>query len=109
MVESSGIPVPGETALITAALLASRGHFNIAAVVAVAAAGAIVGDNIGYVFGRTGGRKLLFRWEFIAKHARKELPRVERYFERHGGKTVFFARFVAGLRVFGAWVAGMTR
>jgi membrane protein DedA with SNARE-associated domain len=109
MAESSGIPVPGETALITAGLLASRGHFNIAEVVAVAAVAAIVGDNIGYALGRTGGRKLLFKWDFIGRHAEKHLPTAERFFEKHGGKTVFFARFIAGLRVFGAWVAGMTR
>jgi membrane protein DedA with SNARE-associated domain len=108
MAESSGVPVPGETALITAALLASRGHFDIAAVIVVAAVAAIIGDNIGYLLGRVGGRRVLLRWGFVAKHAEKGLPKAERFFQRHGGKTVFFARFIAGLRVFGAWVAGMT-
>jgi membrane protein DedA with SNARE-associated domain len=109
MAESSGVPVPGETALITAALLASRGHFDIAAVIVVAAVAAIIGDNIGYLLGRVGGRRVLLRWGFVAKHAEKGLPKAERFFQRHGGKTVFFARFIAGLRVFGAWVAGMTK
>jgi membrane protein DedA with SNARE-associated domain len=109
MAESSGVPVPGETALIAAALLASRGHFSIAAVVAVAAVAAIVGDNIGYALARFGGRKLLFRWGFVRHHAEKHLPRAERFFDKHGGKTIFVARFVAGLRVFGAWIAGFTR
>jgi membrane protein DedA with SNARE-associated domain len=108
MLESSGVPLPGETALITAAVLAATGHFNIVLVIVLAASAAIVGDNIGYWLGRVGGRRLLMRWGPIARHAEKALPAGERFFKKHGGKTVFFARFVAVLRVFGAWIAGIT-
>jgi membrane protein DedA with SNARE-associated domain len=109
MMESSGVPLPGETVLVSAAVLASTGHFNIVAVIAIAATGAIIGDNIGYWLGRLGGRKLLMRWGPIARHAEKGLPAGERFFAKHGGKTVFFARFIALLRVFGAWIAGITK
>ena len=106
--ESAGIPLPGETALIIAAVLAQKGHFNIAAVIAVAAAGAIVGDNGGYWAARIGGRRLLQRWGRIARWSDKALPRAERFFERHGGKTVFIGRFIAFLRITAAWLAGLS-
>jgi membrane protein DedA with SNARE-associated domain len=107
--ESAGIPLPGETALVAAAVLASRGDLNIVAVVVVAATAAIVGDNIGYWAGRVGGRKLLQRWGPLERHASRVLPWSERFFKRHGGKTIFVARFVAVLRVTAAWVAGISR
>jgi membrane protein DedA with SNARE-associated domain len=109
--ESSGIPLPGETALIAAAILATPGqhHYNIVEVIAVAAAGAIVGDNVGYWLGRVGGRRLLARWRITARWAARALPPGERFFERHGGKTVFLARFIAFLRVTAAWLAGITQ
>jgi membrane protein DedA with SNARE-associated domain len=110
-VESSGVPLPGETALIAAALLSqpsSKHHFSIVAVIAVAALAAIVGDNIGYALGRYGGRRLLERWGPIARYADRTLPPAERYFARHGGKSVFFGRFIAVLRVTVAWLAGIT-
>ena len=109
-VESAGIPVPGETALIAAAILAtpSQGHYSIVSVIVVAAAGAIVGDNIGYWLGRKGGRALLERWEPIAKYTARVLPPSERFFEKHGAKTVFFGRFIAVLRVTSAWLAGIS-
>ena len=110
-VESSGVPLPGETALIAAALLSqpsSAHHFSIVAVIAVAAVAAIVGDNVGYVLGRYGGRRLLERWGPISRYADRTLPPAERYFARHGGKSVFFGRFIAVLRVTVAWLAGIT-
>jgi membrane protein DedA with SNARE-associated domain len=109
MLESFGIPLPGETALIAFGVLASQGHYSAASVIAVAAAAAIIGDNLGYwIIGRWLGRKLLkHRW-FI-RHADRFLPRAERIMERHGGKTVFFGRFVAILRFTAAWVAGLGR
>jgi membrane protein DedA with SNARE-associated domain len=109
-VESAGIPVPGETALIAAAILATPKyhHYSLAAVIVVAAAGAIVGDNVGYWLGRKGGRALLERWEPLARYARKALPPSERFFAKHGQKTVFFGRFIALLRVTSAWLAGIS-
>jgi membrane protein DedA with SNARE-associated domain len=108
-IESAGIPIPGETALITAAFLASQGHYGIVWVIVVAAAGAIVGDNIGYWIGREAGRRVLERWSFVSRYADRALPPAERFFERHGPKAVFIARFVAVLRVTAAWVAGISR
>ncbi len=106
--ESSGIPVPGETALIAAAVLASQGVMVLWEVLVVAALGAIIGDNIGYWIGRKGGRALLLRWRITRKTAQRLLPPGERFFRRHGPKTVFLARFIAGLRVVAAWIAGIT-
>ncbi len=108
--ESAGIPLPGETALVAAAILATpeHHHYNIAVVIAVAAAAAIMGDNIGYTIGRTGGRRVLERWGPVRRYAERALPPGERFFERHGGKTVFFARFIAVLRVTAAWLAGIS-
>lgn len=108
-IESAGIPIPGETALITAAFLASQGHYAIVWVIVVAAAGAIVGDNIGYWIGREAGRRVLERWSFVSRYADRVLPPAEKFFERHGPKAVFIARFVAVLRVTAAWVAGISR
>lgn len=108
--ESAGVPLPGETALIAAAILATPGqhHFSIVAVIAVAATAAIVGDNVGYAIGRTGGRRLLEQWGPVRRYAERVLPPGERFFARHGGKTVFLARFIAVLRVTAAWLAGIT-
>jgi membrane protein DedA with SNARE-associated domain len=107
--ESAGLPLPGETALIAAGVLASQGDLNIAAVIAVAAVAAIVGDNVGYWLGRVGGRKLLTRWGWLQRHASRVLPWSERFFARHGGKTIFLARFFAVLRVTAAFIAGVSR
>jgi membrane protein DedA with SNARE-associated domain len=107
--ESAGIPLPGETALVAAAVLASQGHYSIVAVIAVAATGAIVGDNVGYWIGREGGRALLERTPFVRDYFERVLPPAERFFKRHGSKTIFFARFFAVLRVTAAWVAGISR
>jgi membrane protein DedA with SNARE-associated domain len=106
--ESTGVPLPGETALITASVLASRGHYSIVAVIAVAAAGAIVGDNAGYWIGRKGGRALLSRTPLIRDYFERVLPPSERFFRRHGAKAVFFGRFVSILRVTAAWLAGIS-
>jgi membrane protein DedA with SNARE-associated domain len=107
--ESSGVPVPGETGLITAAVLASRGKLQIELVIAVAAAGAIVGDNIGYLIGRKGGRWLLERPGRFQRQRVQVLELGEPFFEKHGPKAVFFGRFLLGLRVWASWLAGATR
>ncbi|HEY0937909.1 MAG TPA: DedA family protein [Trebonia sp.] len=107
--ESIGIPLPGETALITAALYAGTTHqLNIMVLAAVAAAGAVAGDNAGYWLGRTGGYRLAERYgRFIhLDHARLTVGRY--LFARHGVKVVFFGRFVAVLRTFAAFFAGVS-
>ena len=109
MLESGGVPLPGETALVAAAIFASQGNLNIVEVIAVAAAAAIVGDNLGYWVGRTGGRKVLERFGPLRRWSERALPWAERFFERHGGKTIFLARFFSVLRVTAAWLAGISR
>jgi membrane protein DedA with SNARE-associated domain len=110
MLESFGIPLPGETALIFFGVLASKGDYDIASVISVAAVAAIVGDNLGYwLIGRLGGRALLKRNRWLKRWAVTVLPRAEGIMRRHGGKTVFFGRFVAVLRFTAAWVAGLGR
>jgi membrane protein DedA with SNARE-associated domain len=109
MCESGGLPVPGETGLITAAVLASQGNLKIVPVIALAAAGAIVGDNIGYLIGRKGGRWLLQRPGIFHRQRLEVLATGEPFFERHGPKAVFFGRFLLGLRVWASWLAGATR
>ena len=108
MMESAGIPLPGETTLVSAAVYAGTHHvLNIELVIAAAATGAIVGDNIGYWAGREFGDPILSRWgHLIGLDARKRA--LGRYlFARHGGKIVFFGRFVALLRAFAALLAGV--
>lgn len=110
MIESFGVPLPGETALIIFGVLASEGHYNIAVVIAVAAAGAIIGDNLGYwLIGRWGGRALFRRWGWLRRYSDRVLPRAEDLMAKHGGKTVFFGRFITVLRYTAAWVAGLGR
>src|SRR5205807_2244422 len=110
MIESFGIPLPGETALIAFGVLASQGNYSIVWVIVVAAAGAIVGDNLGYwIIGRWGGRELFRRWRWLNRYAERVLPRAEKLIERHGGKTVFFGRFITVLRYTAAWIAGLGR
>jgi membrane protein DedA with SNARE-associated domain len=109
LLESFGLPLPGETALIACGVLASQGALSIVWVIVVASLAAVIGDNLGYWAARTGGRKLLDRYRFTRRYATEYLPRGERFFARHGGKAVFFGRFVAVLRVTAAWTAGLSR
>jgi membrane protein DedA with SNARE-associated domain len=109
LIESFGVPVPGETALIAYGVLAGEGHYSIASVILVAAAGAIIGDNLGYwLIGRKGGRALFRRWRWLNRYSDRVLPRAESIMGRHGGAAVFFGRFVAVLRYTVAWVAGLS-
>jgi len=107
-VEGAGIPLPGETALITAAILASNGHYSIVVVTVVGAAAAITGDNTGYWIGRLGGRKLLARTPIVRDSFHRILPVSERFFRRHGPKTILIARFIVVLRTTAAWMAGIS-
>ena len=109
MLESGGVPLTGETALIAAGVFASNGKLDITAVIAVAAAAAIVGDNLGYWIGRTGGRRLLERWRRVSRFSDRALPWTEDFFRRHGPKTIFLARFFSILRVTAAVMAGISR
>jgi membrane protein DedA with SNARE-associated domain len=110
-VESAGIPfLPGETALIAAAVLARTGghHHSLFSVIVVAATAAIFGYSVAYWLGRLGGRKLVERWAFTRHYAEKTLPPGERFFKKHGTKTVFFGRFIVFLRATVGWLAGIT-
>jgi len=109
MLESGGVPLPGETALVTAGVFASRGELDIIEVIAVAATAAILGDNVGYWAGRTGGRKLLERSKLLSRWTEGVLPWAEGFFHRHGAKTIFIGRFFSVLRVTAAWMAGISR
>ena len=106
--ESFGLPVPGETALIACSVLASQGSLSIVTVLVVASAAAIIGDNAGYWVARTGGRTWLERHRLTHAYAEKYIPKGERFFAKHGGKAVFFGRFIAVLRVTSAWIAGIS-
>jgi membrane protein DedA with SNARE-associated domain len=107
MLESMGIPLPGEATLVTAALFAGATHrISIESVVIVAAMAAVTGDNVGYLAGRTIGLRLIERY---GKYVRLDAARLkvgQYLFMRHGGKIVFFGRFVAFLRAFAAVLAG---
>ena len=108
-IETMGIPVPGETALITAGIVASRGRLSIEEVIAVAAAAAILGDNVGFAIGRKLGRRLLTAPGPFLHHRRRVIAVGEPFFDRHGPKAVFLGRWVTGLRITAAWMAGVTR
>jgi membrane protein DedA with SNARE-associated domain len=110
MLESAGVPVPGETALVLASIYAgATGDLHIAQVIAVAAAGAIIGDNMGFWVGRHYGMPLLKRYGRLIHIDEKRLAFGEAMFRRHGAKIVFFGRFIAVLRIFAALLAGVNR
>jgi undecaprenyl-diphosphatase len=104
--ESAGLPVPGETALLGAGALAGAGHLLLPIVIAVGAIAAILGDNLGYWIGRRGGRVILLRDGRFAGHRRRAVAKGDAFFARHGAKTVFLGRWVPGVRVVGAVLAG---
>src|SRR3954453_13190370 len=108
-IETMGIPVPGETAIFTAGILASRDELQIEVVIAVAAAGAIIGDNIGFAIGRGSGRRLPLLPGPLERHRRRVIEVGEPFFERHGPKAVFLGRWITGLRITSAWLAGVNR
>jgi membrane protein DedA with SNARE-associated domain len=110
MVESLGIPFPGETMVIAAAVYAGATHsLSIWVIWAVAAAGAIVGDNIGFGIGHWGGYRLLRRYGSKLRLNEAKLKVGRLIFDRHGGKVVFFGRFVSILRTYAAFLAGTNR
>ena len=107
--ESAGVPLPGETALVSAAVFAAGGGLNIELVIAVAALAAILGDNCGYWVGREFGFPLVYRYGPLLRIDEGKLKVAQYLFRRHGGKIVFFGRFVAILRTFAAFLSGVNR
>ena len=106
MAESAGLPTPGETALVGAAILAAQGKLQIGVVIAVAALAAVIGDNLGYLIARKAGRQLMLAPGPFARRRRRVLATGEPFLERHGSKAVFFGRWITGLRTWAAWLAG---
>jgi undecaprenyl-diphosphatase len=107
--ENTGLPVPGETALLAGAALAHFGELSLVRVILVAMAGATLGDNLGFLIGRRGGRQFIERFGGRVGLTAKRLRQFDKFFDRHGARTVFIARFITGLRVFGAVLAGASR
>jgi membrane protein DedA with SNARE-associated domain len=108
-VESFGVPAPGETAIIAGAASAGRGHLNVLLIGVVAFLAAVIGDSIGYLIGRTGGRPLVLRFGRYVRLTPQRLDRIDGFMTRHGPKVVVIARFVEGLRQLNGIVAGMSR
>jgi membrane protein DedA with SNARE-associated domain len=109
MLENAGLPVPGETILLVAGYFASTGHLNIFLVMAIAAVGAVLGDNAGFAIGYHYGRGFLLKFGRFVFLTPKRLEHLENYFQSHGNKTIFVARFITGLRVFAAILAGASK
>jgi membrane protein DedA with SNARE-associated domain len=108
LIEDFGVPVPGETVLILAAVYAGAGRLNVLVVGLLGLIGAVLGDNVGFAFGHFGGRPLLERYGRHIFLTRERLDRATRFFDRHGGKIIVVARFVEGLRQANGIVAGTT-
>ena len=106
LLESAGVPVPGETALLGGAAMAQFGRLSLVGVVVTAIAAAIIGDNTGFFVGRRGGRALVVRHGSKIGITAQRLRQFDGFYERYGPQTVFIARFVTGLRVVGAVLAG---
>jgi membrane protein DedA with SNARE-associated domain len=104
--ENTGLPVPGETVLLAGAALSHFGRLSLTWVIVTAIIGATLGDNLGFAIGRRYGRSLAERFGGRVGLTPQRLAQFDRFFERHGARTVFIARFVTGLRVFGAMLAG---
>ncbi len=108
--ESIGIPLPGETILIAAGTYAGTSHkLSIWVIFIVAAAAAVIGDNIGYLIGRKGGYRLVRRYGHLVRFDGSKIKVARYIFDRHGGKVVFFGRFVSVLRTYAAFLAGTSR
>ncbi len=110
MIENAGVPIPGEAIMIAAAILSASHKLDPCLVIISGTAGAVIGDNMGYWIGRLGGRKLV---DFTLQKMRvpwifNGVRSTERFFARHGGMTVFFARFITGVRIFAGPVAGVS-
>ena len=107
--EGMGVPLPGETAVVTAAAFAGRGSLSLVGVILSATVGAVVGGTGGYALGQWGGQAALLRYGRWVGIDEAKVVQAEEYFSRHGAKTVFFARFIALLRILGGLMAGAMR
>jgi membrane protein DedA with SNARE-associated domain len=107
--ESMGIPSPGETALVAAAVLASQGKLEIWLVILIGICSAIVGDNIGYLLGRRFGRNVFTAPGPFMHHRIRAIRVGDKFFKRHGPKAVFVGRWIALVRFATAWLAGINR
>ena len=105
--ESMGVPSPGETALVLAAVLASQGKLQIGLVIVIGVCSAIVGDNIGYLLGRRLGRDVLESKGPFHEYRLELVTLGDQFFAKHGAKAVFFARWIALVRFAAAWLAGI--
>ena len=109
LIESAGIPFPGETMLLAAAAYAAQGQLDIRLVILLGAVGALLGANVGYGAGYLGGRPFVERMSRFFRVDPSHFARSELFFARHGGVTILFARFVIGLRTWASVMAGMSR
>lgn len=109
MLENAGLPIPGETILLIAGYFVSTGEFHLALVMLIAATGAVIGDNIGFAIGHHYGRNVLLKVGRFFFLTPQRFARMEKYFEDHGNKTILVARFITGLRVFAALLAGASK
>jgi membrane protein DedA with SNARE-associated domain len=107
-VESFGIPAPGQTIMVAAAIYAGAGRLNVFAVAAIAFVAAVLGDNVGYWIGARGGRRLVHRWGKYAFITPERLDKAEKFFARRGNRIVVVARFIDGLRQLNGVIAGIT-
>ena len=110
LLENAGVPVPGETVLLFASFLAyDEGDLRLPYLILLGIAACTVGDNLGYLLGRRGGRRLLERYQLLFRIRNRTIRRGERLFERHGHIAIFFARFIFGLRIIAGPLAGVLR
>lgn len=110
LLENAGVPVPGETVLLFASFLAwSEGELRLPYLILLGIAACTLGDNLGYLIGHCGGRRLLDRYQHIFRIRNRTIHRGERLFQRHGHVAIFFARFIFGLRIIAGPLAGVLR
>jgi len=110
LLENAGIPLPGETMLLFASFLAYQQHeLNLALIILIATGACTLGDNVGYWIGHYGGRPLLHRYQKFFRVSDEKIAQGEKLFERYGSATVFFARFVFGMRIIAGPLAGVLR
>jgi membrane protein DedA with SNARE-associated domain len=109
LIESAGVPFPGETMLLAVSAYAAQGRLDIRLVMALGALGALLGADLGYAIGFFGGRPFVERMGSLLRIGPSHFARSELFFARYGGATVLFARFVLGLRTWASVMAGMSR